>query len=450
MHVKKRQDTSKEYCAICKDYHDFVVPSDLFEALVNHELVIFAGAGVSTENKVFFPSTLYEDILGELGCSDDKSKSFSEVMSEYCRKTGDRRGLIDRIRDRIDYVHSFPELHRTVVRFHKQLALIPCIKEIVTTNWDDFFEVECHATPFVYEQDMAFWDRPGRKVLKLHGSINNLGSIVVTFEDYEKKYESLDRGLIGSQLKLLIANRKLAFVGYSFGDEDFNRIHSFVRSQLGDLMKKPYIVTVDKVNDRKWKGLGLEPIYTDGGYFLQVLTHELEKRGCLIPARSIHAVEEELDQMIKAHSRLANNTNHIERPEVVYCLSYQDGIIHAFERFLHHINYGESLCKDSIHMAIKTHERLMNEKKAQRKWLDVAYLKGYLNGYIFVLADKKVSSCFPRYYDLGLNSELRTFNQYMGSLNVTNGRKKSLTNYALRFVKRFPEKDLVIHHPPFL
>jgi NAD-dependent SIR2 family protein deacetylase len=219
---------SNEYCDICKNYHDFDFPEDLFEEFVKRDVVVFAGAGISTENKNIFPLTLYESILLENNNLNDKNLSFSRAMSEFCKNKGGRRDLIERISKRIDYVRSFPELYRSAVTFHNNLARIPCITEIVTTNWDDFFETECHATPYVYESDMVFWEKPGRKVLKLHGSINNLGSIVVTFEDYEKKYKSLDSGLVGSQLKLLIAKKKLVFIGYSFNDEDFNRIFSFV------------------------------------------------------------------------------------------------------------------------------------------------------------------------------------------------------------------------------
>lgn len=165
--MKKLENPAESSCYKCKNNRDFILPDDLFEALVNNNLVIFAGAGVSTENTNVLPSSLYEDIIDELGYSLDKSLPFSKVMSDYCKKTGDRRELIERVRARIDYVVSFPELYEEAVAFHRQLARIPCIKEIVTTNWDDFFEIICHATPFVYEQDMAFWDKPVRKVLKL-------------------------------------------------------------------------------------------------------------------------------------------------------------------------------------------------------------------------------------------------------------------------------------------
>jgi len=448
--MKKPNDTAKEYCAICKDFHDFVLPKDLFEALVNHELVIFAGAGVSTENKNVFPSTLYEDICEELGYSCNKGMPFSKVMSKYCRKKGGRRELIDRIITRIDYIRSFPQLYSSTVRFHEQLAMVPCITEIVTTNWDDFFEIECHATPFVYEQDMALWDRPKRKVLKLHGSINNLGSIVVTSEDYEKRYQSLRTGLIGSQLKLLIANRQLVFIGYSFGDEDFNRIYSFVCSQVNDFMKRPYIVTLDKLNDEKWKGLGLEPIYTAGEYFLQVLTHNLKLKGCILSKQSITAVQKELRLVMKEHLHFANNVKLVEQPEVIYCLSYQDGIIHAFEHFLSHIEYGESLCKPKLLRVLESYETLIKKKEDANKWFDVAYLKGYLNGHIFVLASKEERKDFPRYLDLSLNNELHTFDEYIDSLSISEGRTKSITGYASRFIKKFPPKTQVIQHTPFL
>jgi len=449
--MKKEKVHKSEYCAICKDFHDFILPDDLFEALVRNELVIFAGAGVSTENKNVFPYTLYEDILRELGYSSNKDISFSEGMSEYCKKTGGKQELINRIRTRIDYVLSFPELYNSATRFHQQLAQIPCITEIVTTNWDDFFETECHAIPFTYEKDMAFWDKSNRKVLKLHGSINNLGSIVITKEDYEERYQSLNTGLVGSQLKLLIANRRLVFIGYSFSDEDFNRIYSFVRGQLRDFMKKSYIITLDELNDKKWRMLGLEPIYTAGEYFLRVLMHKLELKGCIIPNQSVSVVSKELNVIIKEHLRLAKVINLIDQPEVIYCLSYQDGVIHAFERFLHHIGYGESLCKSNVHRTIVSYENLISKKEESKRWYDVAYLMGYLNGNVFALAPSEERKYFPHYLDLSLNNELRTFDEYKESLSITKGRKKSISNYASRFVKKkIPDKSLVLQHTPFL
>lgn len=447
---RKKGKSSKEYCDICKDYHDFVFPNDLFESIVNHEVVIFAGAGISTESSKIFPSTLYEDTLAEIEHLSDNVPSFSQVMTEFCKKQGGRRELIERICKRINYVRSHPELYRRTVTFHQLLATIPCIQEIVTTNWDDFFESECNATPFVYEQDMVFWEQPGRKVLKLHGSINNLGSIVITTEDYEKRYKSLNTGLVGSQLKLLIAKKTLVFVGYSFNDEDFNRLFSFVHSQLGDFIKKFYIITLDESNDDKWKELGLEPIYTAGEYFLHILIHKLHTTGCLISEEIIHVVQMELEVILGKHHQLTDKIKMSDQPEVIFCLSYQDGMIHAFEHFLHHVQYGESLCKAVIRNILISYKKLIKDKQLHKRWYDVAYLKGYLAGYLFVVLDENDREYFPHYLDLSMNNELPTFKEYKNSLSITERERKSISEYASKLVKKFPDGDLVVQHTLFL
>lgn len=107
---------------------------------LNHNLVIFAGAGVSTERKNLLPSTLYEEIFDELENARE-GISFSTLMSDFCKNNEGRFGLINRILERIEYVRSFPELYRNTIIFHRYLAKIPCITEIITTNWDDFYSL---------------------------------------------------------------------------------------------------------------------------------------------------------------------------------------------------------------------------------------------------------------------------------------------------------------------
>ncbi len=81
----------------------------------------------------------------------------------------------------------------------------------------------------------------------------------------------------------------------------------------------------------------------------------------------------------------------------------------------------------------------------------MAYLVGFLNGHLFAVTTSEERRYFPRYLDLSLNSELRTLDEYKDSLNITAGRRKSISNYASRFVKKqIPDKSLVIQHTPFL
>ena len=72
-------------CAICKNHHPFDIPTELMEALREKRLVIFAGAGISTEGKLVFPFTLYDDVRGELGLTEDDRPPFSVLMENYSK-----------------------------------------------------------------------------------------------------------------------------------------------------------------------------------------------------------------------------------------------------------------------------------------------------------------------------------------------------------------------------
>ena len=81
----------------------------------------------------------------------------------------------------------------------------------------------------------------------------------------------------------------------------------------------------------------------------------------------------------------------------------------------------------------------------------MAYLTGYLNAHVFALANSEERKYFPRYLDLSLNNELRILDDYKESISIAKGRKKSISNYASRFVKRMiPNESIIPHHPPFI
>src|SRR5207249_9303668 len=46
-------------CVMCRNRREFVVPDHLLKQLTKRDVVIFAGAGVSTETSTVFPWTFY-------------------------------------------------------------------------------------------------------------------------------------------------------------------------------------------------------------------------------------------------------------------------------------------------------------------------------------------------------------------------------------------------------
>jgi len=235
------------------------------KAALAGELVIFAGAGTSTENPLTLPSTLYVGVVGELGyTATDDLPSFPRAMSQYEKQHG-RPALLQKAKERFDYIDGFGDLRAMATRFHQEISTMFMVDTIVTTNWDTYFEEDCGAIPIVTEADYAFWNLPGRKVFKVHGSMNNVGSIVATEDDYERCYAQLREGVMGSTLKHMLATKTTVFLGYSFRDDDFNQIYDLVRHQLGAMLPRPIVVTLnDEFDAISYRGADV--IVTDAAF----------------------------------------------------------------------------------------------------------------------------------------------------------------------------------------
>jgi len=61
----KKTDDSCE-CEICKNRLPFDMPQEIIDSIEKGQLVLFAGAGISTETNIIFKETLYEDVLNDL------------------------------------------------------------------------------------------------------------------------------------------------------------------------------------------------------------------------------------------------------------------------------------------------------------------------------------------------------------------------------------------------
>jgi len=436
-------------CNSCKDYIDFVIPEEIIKEI--HNVVFFIGSGISTESKRVFPDTLYENILSELKLKPKYAPSFSKVMSLYVKKYGSKSFLINKIKQRLDYFKAWPELYNKATEFHREVSLFPCIEYFVTTNWDDFLEIEAMAMPFVHPKDIPFLSTPGKKVIKIHGSINDLGSIIATNEDYKKCYHELNKNIVGSKLKLFLAQNIIVFIGYSLQDEDFQGIYRYISRAMNDFKRQAYIVTLDKTNEKQWKSNNLIPIYTEGSYFIYKLRKFFEKKGCLLNEKNLSKVFLIQDYISTIHDRTARKYSHTKFPEIIYSLSYQDGILHALGYLLNKIKGGRSLCKSYLLDSINSYTKLVKEYKLN--WLEHSYLKGYLEGlYLFNVAmfnDIKLSQIPLFFYYNEINTEQFIFvKEFEKSLKLTrlNNRKR---RKAKKFVERMKiGKTAVFHHIP--
>ena len=232
--LAQRDDCS---CIFCKHDLPFQLPQNLLDDFMHGKVAVFVGAGVSTENNTVLKNTLYDAVRAEVR-PEIADLSFPDLMEKLAEQPNGRLRLLTHIRTRLDQIYSFPELYRAATRFHKELATLFTVDTIVTTNWDTYFERECLATPFVFPEDIAFWEAADRRVLKIHGTIENYGSIVATRSDYETCRDRLDKNMIGAFLKQILATKTVVFFGYSVRDDDFIYIMKAVQEQMKMLGKR--------------------------------------------------------------------------------------------------------------------------------------------------------------------------------------------------------------------
>lgn len=430
-------------CAFCKNNKDFDIPSDIIEGLRNGNLVLFCGGGTSTEAKTVCPDSFYKTICYELG--EKPTYSFSKLMSIFCERPNGRRELIKRIRERFNYIKSFREIYDSATRFHRELCKLYMIDTIVTTNWDDYFEKECRAVPIVTEEDLALWDSSYRNVLKIHGSINSIGTIVATSEDYERCYNELSESLIGAKLKDVLATKTVVFIGYSFGDEDLNRILNFINNKMKSFTPHLYIVTIDENLDEKIDYPKKSVINTDGTFFLHKLYNHSVEKGYIRPLEGEQHIEEKYRELVATHS-LISEMDVKKYPSNLYTLLYQDGMIHAFERFLEMKNTGEYYRPGYIYTVVKSYESKIADYHEKKKYFDEMYFYGYSFGLTALLMKDDELNNLP-FYCKSSDEYFVELDEYLE--NIHDDTNNEYSNYAKKFVEENDFEGLVWHHTPF-
>jgi hypothetical protein len=413
-------------------------------------LVIFAGAGISTEKSGVLPFSFYDEICRELRIKPNLKKyPFPTVLTKYCKKYS-RSKLIEKIFHRFQVIESYPSLYNHATEFHRELSTLYQIRIIFTTNWDNFFEKECSALPFVSSQDFVYWNFPERKVFKIHGSISNIGSIIATEEDYKKSYNELKNKLIGNYLKVALSTYTFVFCGFSMNDPDFQKILQLLKKELLEYSPKFYLVTIDHdIDKKKLSDYNIQPIFTNAAFFIHKLKMKLIRGKYLLDEKIFVDVCRKKHEIEEIHLKLADDNLIPLYPSSIYTLSYQDGILHAFDRILMRSNSGEYSNCCHINSKIRFYDNLLKTVTKEKNYIQVAYIRGYLNGLLFLVLGKQAQKIMPLFYLY--NEEMHCdYEMYKSVLEERIIFHKRANDVALKLVneKKIGTNGLVYQHPP--
>ncbi len=393
------------------------------------------------------PLPLYFEMKAEAGIDPRTDLSFPEVMTAFEDAYG-RAAMVERIKKHLDMVKSFPKLDQEAGSFHRELSGLFTVTEIFTTNWDDYFERECGAQPFLTEKDWAYWKSSDRKVFKLHGSISSPGSIVATQSDYEDCYRRLNEGLVGARLKMMLATKTVVFVGYSLSDSDLVALYELINGMMGEFMPRAYVVTPDDA-ELPEVASEMHVIRTSGMEFLRTLKSAFSEEE-LVPDDRFEAIPYMRELVGAVHHRLVDEGEMRDDPAMYMCACYQDGLTDAFDHQM------ANAAKGPYHHRCHT-ERMISEVYADlyHKRVDegayetAAYIHGFISGLEFLIGDDSDRKELSPYYVYGMDGPLKKPEEYEAVAEKFAESEPTVYEYAKKKAAEL-EPGIVFHHLPFL
>jgi hypothetical protein len=352
------------------------LPEEIYEDLLAQRVVIFAGAGTTTESgsKNIFGETFYEAIKEK--CKYPKKQpdpSFPDLMQYFCDHVdgGQRNRLVSSAIDRIETFAAPGEDNRFATLFAYELAKLPYVDRIVTTNWDPFLEQSMNILiPMVEDRDLAFWHDSKRQVLKIHGCITRPYTLVATRNDYETCVKR--NPLVFNKLRDLMASRTFVFVGYSLRDSDFRLIWEEIIQSLGQLRRLAFVVDPEEKDEKTkfWKENGLRHIRMTDVAFVRAIHAKFVADGFLPEEKLLNFFSTELQRTRRAHFE----RNQDESNGAFASAMYQDGLMHSFSDVL----TGSSLGKkpEELERHLSQSEKHLELMHKHRDAIEIAYWSG--------------------------------------------------------------------------
>ena len=438
-------------CAICALSIDFSMDDHLLSEIEKHNCVIFAGSGISTETSATHPNTLYDQLRYETKSEDEPA--FWDLVDRYESQPNGRQKLIELIKDRFSYINGFRDLRRQATRFHRSLGNAPYFKTIITTNWDRYFEDTIEATPFVYDSDIPLWETAKRPVIKIHGSIDNYSSLVASGEDYKICEERLREGALGAVVKQIFATKTCIFCGYSAKDSDFRSIFKTIQDGLGRLARTHYLVSPyvsDDEADQLKAEFGIIAIRTDATHFIDIAKSHMGEKYCFSKDDAFDTILDDLIDFQETHLEFVDGVNLKSDPHLIFCVSYQDGVIHALQRIVDRRMTGDFSDLHKVQGQIHLYDEKIEAYRKSRNYWDAAYFTGYRNGLIRLVllnaeSDEDAPS-IPEFYHPGIGEiDMEEFDEFVRTNpEIHKGALKEARRRTLNLAD-----DIIVQHLPW-
>ncbi len=97
------------------------------------------------------------------------------------------------------------------------------------------------------------------------------------------------------------------------------------------------------------------------------------------------------------------------------------------------------------------YDKLITDRRKDGNYFDSAYLTGYANGLLWLLADEEMLDDFPLYFEFSGRSDeyFTTIDEFEAAVPAAESKHKAAYRAAKRAVERY-DSSIDFHHPPTL
>lgn len=210
---------------------------DIGKELIEENVAIFAGAGMSAGAGFVNWSELLRPIAEELGLDVDRETDLVALAQFHCNDNANNRSQLNQ--------RLIEEFSRDALETenHRILCRLP-IRTYWTTNYDKIIESaldKCGKIADVkYTKEHLSTTKPRRDAVlyKMHGDVEHPNDAVLTKDDYEKYHVKMDQYI--ANLKGDLISKTFVFIGFSFTDPNLDYILSRVRVAYEGSQRRHY------------------------------------------------------------------------------------------------------------------------------------------------------------------------------------------------------------------
>lgn len=242
------------------------IPKNLIEKLQDNNVVLFLGAGLSIN--AGYPSWkgLIKTILENLGDKEQKKEGYLNALNEDILSPIEVLGKIEPLKDYAIEIFD-KELrkynHCSPTTIHEKVGKLT--SKIITTNYDCLLESsnnDFEKVIYSNKYKVAKISEYEKYIFKIHGDINEPDKCILFPKEYEELYSKEEKTSV-FELKKIISDKSILFIGFSLDDPYIKFIFDFVTNLYSGFSPEHFIITSDK--DKIWPQK-VTPIFIDDYY----------------------------------------------------------------------------------------------------------------------------------------------------------------------------------------